>query len=340
MDSSATPKLSVVIKALNEEAHIEKAIASVRAATRNIPTEIILADSLSTDRTVELAARFGIAILQLTDPTQRSCGIGPEMGFRHASGEFLLLVDGDMEVAENFPEVAIERMSEDRMIAGVGGLIQEKNVDNLEFKNRNAANSSHLQPGDVDRLNCGGMFRRSALESVGYFTNRNLHSFEEFELGLRLKAAGYRLLRLERTGLYHHGHSTPTLQLLKARVRTGYARGPGELIRASLGQPWFGKAVCEFRSFILALVWWLFLAISLLVLPWTPVAVFVAVLSAALITLVMVFRKRSFSLGAYAPLAWSVFGLNSVVGFLRKPRPVTGPLPVVVIREGDMPSRA
>lgn len=56
----AMPTLSVIILTFNEERHIERAIASVRS----IASDILVVDSFSTDRTVELARNAGARVLQ------------------------------------------------------------------------------------------------------------------------------------------------------------------------------------------------------------------------------------------------------------------------------------
>ena len=75
--SSVRPNVSIVIKALNEERHIAVAIESAMAALESmrgevmrgeIMGEIILADSASTDRTVEIAANYPIKIVTLRNP--------------------------------------------------------------------------------------------------------------------------------------------------------------------------------------------------------------------------------------------------------------------------------
>ncbi len=69
---STRPNVSIVIKALNEERHIAAAIESAIAALEGMrgDGEIILADSASTDRTVEIAANYPIKIVSLpTSPT-------------------------------------------------------------------------------------------------------------------------------------------------------------------------------------------------------------------------------------------------------------------------------
>ncbi len=54
------PTLSVIILALNEQRHIERAIASVR----DIATDILVVDSFSNDRTVELAIAAGARVME------------------------------------------------------------------------------------------------------------------------------------------------------------------------------------------------------------------------------------------------------------------------------------
>jgi len=54
------PTLTVLILTFNEERHIERAIASVR----DIATDILVVDSFSTDRTVELARAAGARIME------------------------------------------------------------------------------------------------------------------------------------------------------------------------------------------------------------------------------------------------------------------------------------
>jgi glycosyltransferase involved in cell wall biosynthesis len=71
------PTVSVIIKALNEERNIARAIESALAALNKVDGEIILADGGSSDRTVEIASRYPITIVQLTNASDRSCGSGP-----------------------------------------------------------------------------------------------------------------------------------------------------------------------------------------------------------------------------------------------------------------------
>src|SRR5258706_15691355 len=102
--------VSVIIKALNEEAKIAKAIESALRAIAGAGGEVILADALSDDRTVQIARRFPITIVQLVHAADRGCGSGPQLGYQHARGEFIYLMDGDMELEPGFIEAALAHL--------------------------------------------------------------------------------------------------------------------------------------------------------------------------------------------------------------------------------------
>jgi len=57
-------KLTIGIKAFNEEQHIAASLASAVEAARALDGEVVLADSCSTDRTVEIAKTFPVRIVQ------------------------------------------------------------------------------------------------------------------------------------------------------------------------------------------------------------------------------------------------------------------------------------
>ena len=63
------PFISVSIKTLNEAKGIEKTIDSIRRQLVGYPHKIIVADSLSTDSTQQLAVNKGVTVVSLTEPS-------------------------------------------------------------------------------------------------------------------------------------------------------------------------------------------------------------------------------------------------------------------------------
>jgi len=89
--------LSVVIITLNEEANIKDCLESVKWAD-----EIIVADSCSQDKTVEIAKEYTSKVYQ-----HKFLGDGPmkNFGIQNTSGEWILVIDADERVT---PELRAE----------------------------------------------------------------------------------------------------------------------------------------------------------------------------------------------------------------------------------------
>ena len=337
MSQSCT--VSVVIKALNEEMRVKTAIQSALDAVNEVGGEVILADSCSSDRTVELASEFPITIVQLAHPEERCCGAGPQMGYQHASGEFIYILDGDMKMQSGFLPAAVAFMRAHPDVVGVGGTLAETNTESLEYIARMAHSASHMQPGEVDRIDGGGLYRRGAIERSGYCSDRNLHSYEEFDLAVRLRVAGGRLWRLDVESVQHHGHDVPPYELLKMRWRSKYISGLGELVRAAWLKPHMAltlTGVGELRLYMGVLGWWVgLLIVTLAPLPCTPKAV----IELGLLLfpfVIMAWHKRSWSKSVFAVVSWCFNAAGLIRGLLRPRRDPRLALATIVLKYTDV----
>lgn len=314
-------KVSIIIKALNEQANIERTLRSAIDAATAVEGEVILADSFSTDNTVEIAKKFPVKIVQLANPAERSCGIGAQLGYQYAQGEFVYILDADMEINVNFLRQTIALMAKDERLAGVGGILEEMHLSNLEFQARVHRAPVDMQAGDVSHLSGGGLYRRIAIDQIGYLTNRNLHAYEEFELGIRLRAAGWRLMRLPVMSVKHYGHTMPAYRLLRRRWASRYSQGLGELVRASFGEshmPILLKEMTDLRLYLVVILWWIVLLLTIvMVRPW-PTMMSLLALLLALPFVAMVIKKKGFSLGIYSVVAWQYLSAGMLLGLMRK----------------------
>jgi len=86
--------LSIIIPTYNEEEYLPRLLASIRSQ-RFEGYEIIIADAKSTDRTREIAARFGAKVVDGGMP-----GPGRNLGARAAQGDLLLFLDADVILPE------------------------------------------------------------------------------------------------------------------------------------------------------------------------------------------------------------------------------------------------
>jgi glycosyltransferase involved in cell wall biosynthesis len=106
------PRLSLIVIAKNEEASIERCLQSAAG----IADEIVLVDSGSTDRTLEIAREFGAKILQPEDWP----GFGPQKqrAQEAASGEWILSLDSDEWMRENLVREIREVLNDPSAAAG------------------------------------------------------------------------------------------------------------------------------------------------------------------------------------------------------------------------------
>lgn len=84
-------KLSVIIPTFNEEAYLKNALRSVSFAD-----EIIVIDSLSTDKTVEIAETFGCKVLHRKFDNFSN---QKNHALQYATGKWVLFIDGDERIS-------------------------------------------------------------------------------------------------------------------------------------------------------------------------------------------------------------------------------------------------
>src|SRR5450759_661746 len=109
-----SPLVSVIITTRNEEAVIEKLLQSVR--TQTYPSvEIILVDNNSSDHTCDIAHSY-VDKLLIKGPersAQRNHGV------QEASGDYVLILDADMELSPNVVKDAINCVTREPLIKAI-----------------------------------------------------------------------------------------------------------------------------------------------------------------------------------------------------------------------------
>ena len=313
--------VSIIIKALNEERRIAAAIESALAALPEGQGEVILADSGSTDRTIEIAKQYPVVIVQIEAPAKPSCGLGPQLGYQYSRYPYICLMDGDTELAPDFIIEALKYLQENAKVAGVTGHVMERNHDNLEYVRRGLRKTAYKAVGTIDRINCGGLYRREAIESIFYLSDRNLHSYEEYDLGVRLRSQGWTLFRLDRRFVYHTGHTINAYKLLTRRWKTKYIRGIGELLRSATGKPHFKMLFTdlpELRLWMAVYGWISLMLLMFAVLPHKGLAVLIDLAMIAAAIGLMSAKNRSLSVGLYSVVAWFFHAAALPLGFFSR----------------------
>ena len=95
-------QITVLIPAYNEELRLAATLKSVLKRQRH--QQVIVVDDGSQDRTAEIAAQFPVELVRL--PINQGKAVAVEVGLRQATGEIIVLLDGDLaETAYFYPQL-------------------------------------------------------------------------------------------------------------------------------------------------------------------------------------------------------------------------------------------
>jgi GT2 family glycosyltransferase len=231
---------------------------------------VVYVDSGSIDGSVQWARDSGVSVLGLDIALPFTAARARNTGFRRLREmapdlSYVQFVDGDCELIGNWPEYAISFLEAHADIAAVAGRRRELYPERSVY-NWLCDNDWNGPVGDVRA--CGGdvMMRVSAFESVGGFRD-DLIAGEEPELCVRLRAAGWKIWRLDTDMTFHDAAMFRFGQWWRRALRGGYAFAQGAYLH---GTPPECHRVWESRRAWLWGVWLPLgcLAIALVFEPW------------------------------------------------------------------------
>lgn len=110
----ASPELTIVLPALNEERFVAQILATV---TKAFPaSEVILVSDGSTDRTSEIAAGFGDPVKCIHYHPNRGKGYAVRQGMLAASGKLVVFTDTDLPFGVEGLRNVVDRLRSDSAI--------------------------------------------------------------------------------------------------------------------------------------------------------------------------------------------------------------------------------
>ena len=234
----------VVAIGRNEGERLRKCLESLAAQA----ALVIYVDSGSTDDSIPIARSIGSEVVELDMRTPFTAARARNEGFRYLRDlapalSYVQFVDGDCEVVDGWLKAAVEFLDAHPRVAAVCGRRRER------YPGRSIYNLLCDIEWDVpigEAKACGGdaMMRIDAFEKAGGY-RADLIAGEEPELCVRLRAAGWRVWRLQQEMTLHDAAMSRFGQWWKRTVRGGYAYALGADLH---GSPPERSGVRESRS--------------------------------------------------------------------------------------------
>jgi glycosyltransferase involved in cell wall biosynthesis len=200
-------KLAAVITTRNEQENIANCIGSFAAYRDQV--EVIVVDNASDDDTKRIAAQYGAKVLDK----------GPErsaqrnLGWQTATAEWVIVLDADMILPSGTLEEMLSVISSEDA-ADAYWVPEVRTGNGLRVKARNFERSFY----DGTAIDALRLFRRSVLEKTGGYDEELIAGPEDWELDIRVLAAGARCQVLSRPLI----HNEKALSLGRMLAKKAY----------------------------------------------------------------------------------------------------------------------
>ena len=187
-------QISAYIPCCNNEDTIKESVRSLFEQSIK-PAEVFVIDDGSIDGSAEVVRNLGVEIL--SNGSNRGRGYSRAKAMERARHEWVLCCDATNSLEPDFLEKAMPYFK-DPKVASVSGLLRSSEIRGLTSRWR----SRHLfkedvQPGPAEPcdmlITYGTIMRKQPVMEVGNYDPSLTHT-EDNELGLRLYAAGYKII--------------------------------------------------------------------------------------------------------------------------------------------------
>lgn len=227
-----TSVVGVVVIGRNEGVRLERCLASLVGTVDHV----VYVDSGSSDGSVPMAQRLGVTVVALDMTQPFTAARARNQGFACLqqllpSMTYVQFVDGDCEVIAGWLCSGQAFLDQHAEFAVVSGHCRER------FPERSIYNrlcDLEWQSPVGEAKACGGnaLMRAQAFAAAGGF-RLGLIAGEEPELCVRLRAAGWRVWRLDAEMVLHDAAMTRFSQWWQRTVRAGYAFAEGAFLHGA-----------------------------------------------------------------------------------------------------------
>ena len=197
------PDISIVIRTLNEEKHLPSLLSAIRLQVTTMSYEIVLIDSGSTDKTIQIAKKFNCRITHIAK-ANFSFGRSLNKGIKFSKGKYLVFISGHcVPVNKNWLENLVIPIAEKKVEYTYGKQLSNSS----SFWSERQIYKKYFP--DKKKLPQVGFFCNNANSAIlqstwaKYLFDEELTGLEDLELAKRLINDGGKIGYIPEAAVYH-----------------------------------------------------------------------------------------------------------------------------------------
>lgn len=185
------PLVSIIVPTKNSSEFLEECLQSIKNQSyknsneknnsHEVNIELIVVDNFSDDNTKEIAKKYTDKVLNKGPERSAQRNFGAEQ----AKGDYVLIVDSDMELSENIVSSCVEKVKLDGKIKGI--IIPEESFG-IGFWAQCKKLEKSFYVG-IDWMEAARFFDKKVFEKAGGF-DENMVSGEDWDLSQRVEKLG------------------------------------------------------------------------------------------------------------------------------------------------------
>lgn len=242
--------LSIIIINWNTERLLRECLESVDSAIDGFDCEVLLVDNASSDGSVDMVKQSFQDVILIENDENIGFSRANNVALPLAKGRYILLLNSDTLVPRGSLKLAIDFLDENKdvgaltpkILNGDGsiqhpcyvkepsitselfGLFALGRVLGIESPDTQPAGS---EVSDVAHgCGCSLFLRKEAIDQVGYLDERMLFSYEDVDICVRIRRAGWRMCYFPASEITHLGGASTAKKAnraLEARLLSKYA---------------------------------------------------------------------------------------------------------------------